>query len=143
MRPSSATPWLLLGGLLLATAGCGRHDSPLAPVHGRVFFRGTPLAGGSIVFVPNTEKGNQGSLGRADILPDGSYALQTNDKSGAVPGWHRVSVIAVDAPREPLPRDGFVTVRLLTPPRYAAPELSGLEGLVEPGKDNTLDFHLD
>lgn len=121
---------LVLGALCLAAAGCGRESADLAPVHGLVTYKGTPLAGGCLVFAPNPDKGGAGPLARAEIGADGRYMLSTGDAAGAVPGWHRVAVLAAE-PGETLPA------------RYAAPDLSGLEGLVRAGTANVLDFRLE
>jgi hypothetical protein len=134
---------LLPGAVFLLTAGCGGDEQALAPVRGQVFYKGTPLTGGSIVFTPNAEKGGCGPLARADIRSDGTYTLRTGADAGAVAGWHRVTVISVEAtPEEPAP-GRFADVRLLIPPCYSAPDHSGLEGCVRPGVENVLDFHLE
>lgn len=133
-------PTLLLP---LAVASCNRQEAPPAPVHGRVFYKGVPLVGGSIVFAPNPEKGGQGPLARADIQGDGSYVLQSGDRPGAVPGWHRVSVVCVETPPGQQFSGRFPEVRALVPLRYSVPEMSGLEGHVLPKQDNAIDFHLD
>ncbi len=77
--------------LTLAIAGCGSRDA-CYPVGGIVLFRNVPLAGGLIVFTPDAEKGNSGPIARAIIRTDGSFELQTDDKSGAVRGWHRITI---------------------------------------------------
>ena len=43
----------ICGALLLPLAGCGQDGGKLAPVRGRVFYRGKPLPGGTIVFTPD------------------------------------------------------------------------------------------
>ena len=74
---------LLLAALL---AGCSRPDAELAPVQGQVFYRGRPLAGGTIVFTPDPERGGHGPQAIAEIGTDGRYTLLTSGKKGAVPG---------------------------------------------------------
>lgn len=132
-----AAALVLLTGLGL---GCGSGEPDLAPVQGRVYYKGAPLTGGCVVFTPNSEKGGRGAAAWAVIGADGGYQLQTADRPGAVAGWHRVSISAVEA----APGDGpFHDARALIPPRYAAPDLSGLEGQVRIGQVNVIDFHLE
>jgi hypothetical protein len=122
--------------ILLMAAGCGGGDTePLSEVRGQVFFRGKPLEGGTIVFVPDpTRGGGGGPLARAEIQSDGRYRLSTGDRPGAVAGWHRVTV-ATAAP-------AGSTANALSD-RYRDPETSGQCHEVKPGQENTIDLHLD
>jgi hypothetical protein len=133
----------LRGGLVLAALavlGCG-HDDSLTPVRGRVFFRGQPLPGGTIVFTPDTERGGHGPLAASEITAEGRFSLRSGDKLGAVPGWHRVTIapptLAV-APGQAVPPP---TVEL--PRKYRDPEQSGLLREVRPGKSGEQDFYLE
>src|SRR5947209_3275257 len=89
---------LFLVPIILA-AGCGRFSAPLTPVHGKVYYKGMPVGGGTVVFTPNASMGSAGPLARADTQADGTFVLKTGDLQGASPGWYRVSVMAM----EPLP----------------------------------------
>jgi hypothetical protein len=123
------------GVLLLLAAGCGgATDEETVEVQGRVFYRGKPLAGGTIVFVPDESRGGAGPLARSEVGPDGRYRLRSGDRPGAVPGWHRITVAAAGAP-------GAASRAL--PPRYSDPELSGQCHEVKAGQQNTIDLHLD
>ena len=133
----------LSAALLLAAAGCGHDDPALAPVHGRVYYKGAPLAGGSIVFTPDADKGGSGPIARGEIRPDGTYTLTTDGQPGATPGWHRITIVSVEAAPTKPAGSGFTDVHSLLPRQYAAPDLSGLERLVKPGEENVIDFHLD
>ena len=117
-------------GLLALLAGCGRADVKLAPVQGRVFYRGRPLAGGTIVFTPDADRGGSGPLACGEIGPDGHYTLHTGDEPGAVPGWHKVTIAA-----------GRGDARL--PRKYSDPEASGQSREVQAGQANTLDLQLE
>jgi hypothetical protein len=124
----------------LAVFGCGQ-DENLMPVHGRVFFRGQPLPGGTIVFTPDAERGGRGPLACGEIDAEGHYTLHTGDKLGAVPGWHRVTI----AP----PALAVVPGRAVSPPavalprKYSDPEQSSLLRDLQPGKSGEQDFHLE
>jgi hypothetical protein len=116
--------------LLASAAGCGGGADQLAPVQGRVFFRGRPLTGGTIVFVPDPERGGRGPLALGEIGPDGHYHLLSDGRHGAVPGWHRITVAGSDA-EMPLPRS------------YSDPERSGKSCEVKAGRANVIDIQLD
>ena len=118
------------GGLLLLLAGCGRAEVKLAPVQGRVLYRGRPLAGGTIVFTPDADRGGSGPLACGEIGPDGHYTLHTGDEPGAVPGWHKVTIAA-----------GRGDARL--PRKYSDPEASGQGREVKAGQTNSLDLDLE
>jgi hypothetical protein len=119
---------------LLALCGCGPGGEETVPVRGTVYFQDRPLAGGTIVFTPDPERGGRGPLGLGEIHPDGTYTLTTEGRFGAVVGWHRVTIAPAKSdppPDVPLPR------------RYSDPEGSDLSREVVPGKANTFDFHLE
>ena len=117
-------------GLLVLLTGCGRPDVKLAPVTGRVFYRGQPLAGGTIVFTPDADRGGSGPLACGEIGADGRYTLRTGDEAGAVPGWHKVTVAGG--------RDDT-----LLPRKYSDPEGSGQGREVKAGQGNVLDLELE
>jgi hypothetical protein len=124
----------------LASAGCG-SDEKQTPVHGRVYFHGRPLPGGTIVFTPDLERGGSGSVAYAEIDADGYYSLRGGEKLGVAAGWHRVTIAppalavkpgqAVPPPLVDLPR------------KYSDPHQSGLLRQVQPGKSAEQDFYLD
>ena len=127
MRPRG-TRW---GLLLLLAAGCGGSGDQTAEVQGRVFFQGKPVEGGTVVFIPDPSRGGSGPLAVAEIQPDGRYHLKTGDKSGAICGWHRVTVAPAGSPTRTLPA------------RYRDPDLSGQCFEVKPGQENTIDLNLE
>jgi hypothetical protein len=122
-------PYLCWGLLLLA--GCGRSQPTLASVQGQVFYRGQPLAGGTIVFTPDPQRGGRGPQAWAEISGDGRYTLYTNGQKGAVVGWHRVTIAPRTASTESLPL------------RYRDPELSGQYVEVHADRINHCDLRLD
>jgi hypothetical protein len=128
MRTLAQTGWLALA--LAATAGCGGGAVRHAPVEGRVFFRGAPLAGGTIVFAPDPGHGASGPLAVGEIDAQGRYRLRTDGGEGAPVGWHRVTVAA--GPGAP----DF-------PARYGDPERSGLCREVADMASNVIDLQLE
>ncbi len=127
---------------LLLAAGCGSDADTLSPVGGKVYFKNVPLTQGTIVFSPDSRRGGHGELASAEIQRDGTFVLRTGDKFGAAPGWHRVTVVAVETAAKPAEGWNFAEHRTLVPVRYRDPELSSLEFEVKPGIPNTADFHL-
>ncbi len=87
-------PMLMLTAALLM-AGCGGGDGPERyDLSGTVTFAGKPVPAGSIVFQPDTSKGNSGPQGVADIR-DGKY--DTSDGKGLIGGPHIVRITGFDA----------------------------------------------
>lgn len=142
MRLNTTRSFLRCAGFLLALTalGCGRSDT-LTPVRGRVFFCGQPLAGGTIVFTPDLERGGHGSLACGEIDAEGRFSLHTGDQAGATPGWHRVTI----APPAPpvTPGRQAVPPPIDLPRSYSDPDQSGLLREVQSGKSNEHDFHLE
>jgi hypothetical protein len=131
---------LLLAGL--CAAGCHRGTPSLAQVRGTVSYRGSPLRGGVVVFTPDASQGASGPLAHAEIQPDGSYVLHTGEAAGAVPGWHRVTVVAVQAAPPPAPGERFAVLHSAVPEKYRDPDLSGLTREVKAGEANVIDLDL-
>jgi hypothetical protein len=126
----------------LLVAGCGSETTELAPVRGKVYFKGEPLHAGLIVFVPDSSRGGGGRLACSQIQPDGGYVLRTGEKPGAVEGWYRITVAAVEASPASLGnREGVP--RSLLPGRYRDPDLSGLTCQVNGDRANTVNFNLE
>ena len=123
---------LLLVIVASLPAACSGPAAELAPVNGRVFYRGRPLAGGTIVFTPDPERGGRGPQAVAEIDAQGRYALSTGGKPGAVPGWH---VITIASPA------GSGGAGL--PGRYRDPDLSRQRAEVKRDQANRCDLYLD
>jgi hypothetical protein len=130
---------LRCGGLLLALTvlGCGRNDK-LTPVRGQVFYHGRPLAGGTIVFTPDAERGGHGPLACGEIGADGRYTLHTGDNLGAVPGWHRITIAPPASPTQTA-----APPAIALPRRYGVPEQSGLLREIKADAAADQDFHLE
>ena len=143
MRTIHATPPIRVSALLLAlVVGCHGASDPPVPVAGSVSFRGIPLRGGTIVFIPDTSRGNSGPLARGAIQSDGSYRLQGEGGSAGAPaGWYRVTILALDS--FAYAGNGAYVPRSLLPDKYRDPDLSGLGCEVKPGHDNQINFNLE
>lgn len=130
--------------LLLAAVGCSGESEPseLTPVQGIVTYRGQPLAGATVVFVPDAVRGNRGELAQAEVGADGSYTLKTSQRYGAAAGWYKVTVAAIEKPSA-APGQSAPLPRSLIPEKYRDPELSGLTCEVQAGRTNGINFHLE
>lgn len=122
--------------------GCEETTPPLALVSGRVSYQNQLLPRGAIVFVPDADRGNNGRLAQGTIHPGGLYTIQTDGKAGALPGWYRVTVIAVVESGSGHYRSGASTPRSLVPEKYRDPQLSDLTCEVKAGRENIINFNL-
>jgi hypothetical protein len=129
--------------MLLLTPGCQKDPSPLATVTGKVTYRGLSLQGGTVVFAPDTSRGQRGDMAVGTIGPDGRYSLNTGEVSGVSPGFYRVTVAAIVAPNPAGDGQRFSVPQSLLPEKYRDPELSLLACEVKAGKANTINFDLD
>jgi hypothetical protein len=114
--------------VVLALAGCGGGGDTPEAVTGRVLYRGAPLAGGTIVFAPDPERGGDGPIAWGEISKDGRYSLRSKTGDGISPGWHRVTFAA--------------SAGTTLPPRYSDPVRSGQECEVKAGQVNEINFDL-
>jgi len=133
---------LIVCSLILVAAslaGCSKKSTTLNHVTGKVFFKGVPLQSGLIVFSPDTNRGESGSIGFSKIAPDGSYTILTGDAPGITAGWYRVTVAALSNPSASYDSPSVS----LVDPKYRDPTLSQLQCEVKPNRDNHLDFNLD
>jgi hypothetical protein len=133
---------VVAGALLMAAAGCSSGKPARVPVHGKVSFRGAALRCGTVVFTPDVSRGHEGSLARGDIGPDGSYSLRTDTGYGALPGWYRVTVLAVEMPARPAGQ-AYPVPRSLLPEKYRDPDQAGLVREIKANGDNHIDLNLD
>jgi hypothetical protein len=130
---------LLLGlGML---AGCGGGGPKLIPVEGTVFYTGKPLAAGTVIFYPDTSKGNASKEEpRGSIDAQGHYEVMTGAKKGASPGWYKV---AVNAAEQIDPKNPYFT-KWLIPERYIDHRTSKLTvEIVENPAPGAYDFKLE
>jgi len=103
-------------------------------VTGRVTLDGKPLSHGSVTFVPDASKGTTGPLGSGAIGQDGRYQLRTVGQNGALVGWHKIRVMAIDRTKPGKP--------WIIPIDYGHPDKSGLTAEVRPNQDNEVNLVL-
>jgi hypothetical protein len=112
--------------LVAATAaGCGSSDPnaiKAVPASGTVTFKGSPVDEGTIGFLP--EKGRAAS----GTVKDGHFVLSTyGEGDGAIPGKHKVTVVATRQKAASGKRGDEGAVIYLVPQKYSDPDTSQLE----------------
>jgi hypothetical protein len=144
MRPIARPRRILVAAaFLLLSAGCGQGTDSLQPVHGIVSYQNKPLTCGTIVFTPDTSRGHAGPIAWSAIKSDGSYSLRTEKIMGAIPGWYRVTVSAVEMAAQPEDGERYAVPHSLVPERYRDPDLADLVREVVPGKASVINLNLD
>ena len=127
--------------LLFLLVGCSRYPDTV-PVSGKILYNGEPLKFGSVMFQPR-----QGQPARAQIQPDGTFALGTYKKEdGAVLGEHRVRVMCYTSQNPNAPTAGTVGEQSLGTPliplKYSRLGTSGLTAEVTTELEEPLVFEL-
>jgi hypothetical protein len=86
---------------LVALAGCGPGNGlTMGRVSGLVTYKGQPVELGEVLFLPDSEKGNNGVPSMGAIGKDGTYTMSTQDSGdGVIAGYHKVGIRALDATR--------------------------------------------
>ncbi len=135
MRPGRS--WLVSLFCGICVLGCDSAETKesLTIVHGTVTYLERPLTGGSVVFIPDEERGNSGIPVHADIQVDGTYSVRSGEHAGIPPGKYKVTV-------SPNGINQARTGSFQPPERYSNPQTSGLACKVEPVADHTINFHL-
>ena len=138
LRPANLLA--VLAGLVLIAGGCGQGPKlpPMAEVSGLVTLDGKPLPRGMVQFVPDAAKGNQGPPASGGIGSDGRFRLLTGGLSGAIVGWHLVSVQA----RKEVDLNQVSWAPSLIPEKYNDPAKSGLAFEVKAGASNDCPLNL-
>jgi hypothetical protein len=85
----------LLGAVLI---GCGGRGT--TPVRGVVTLEGTPVAGATVLFMPDDQGGGRPASGLTSS--DGTFRLMTyKPDDGALPGTYRVLIQKTEASKDP------------------------------------------
>lgn len=159
---------VLAAFITTAAIGCQSEEGlDTSPVSGVVTFRGAPIEGAQVTFVPT--QGGMSAVGVTDA--EGRYSLTTRSKDdGAVPGSYTVKITkfeggADDVDTSPIDEAAVEDItdeypedydpataaaaeaakpppRNLLPPQYADPTSSGLTATVGEG-EQTFDFTLE
>lgn len=120
-------------------AGCGRDSSQMetVAVSGVVTFKGQPLSGATLFFVPD-----KGPRAQAESDKDGKFRVMTyRPGDGAVPGDFKITVAKYvpDPATANTHTPGSINE---VPEKYNNPTSSGLTAKVEKGKKYDLKFDL-
>jgi hypothetical protein len=127
-----------LAAVLVLAAGCGDSNPKTVPVRGKVIYNGNPVTSGTVTFTP--EAGGPPATG--EIRSDGSFEMTTfKSGDGAVPGKHKVFIVAMGSTAEQLPESRSPTPPPTIPMKYTHPATSPLTATVE-GTETTVNFEL-
>jgi hypothetical protein len=87
----------LVALLAVVMTGCGGKGT--TPVQGVVTLEGTPVAGATVLFMPDSQ--DEGRPASGFTLPDGTFRLTTyRTDDGALPGPYRVLVQKTEAAKD-------------------------------------------
>lgn len=147
---SRSCRWLGTAVALAMLAGCSSRDlPPLARAGGIVLYDDQPLAGATVSFLPDGSKGTQGRMAIGSTGADGRFVLRSfAADDGAIVGFHRVVVTAMDSVPEEVPPDPEgrprppPSLKSRIPVRYNDPTTSGFVAEVKPGTGNEFEFRL-
>jgi hypothetical protein len=84
-----------------ALAGCGPGNGlTMGRVSGLVTYKGQPVEMGEVLYLPDSDKGNNGVPSMGAIGKDGTYTMSTQESGdGVIAGFHKVGIRALDATR--------------------------------------------
>ncbi len=126
---------LTMGVASFLVAGCNANKVALSLVEGQVLLDDKPLTTGTVITQPTTGQGARGA-----IQSDGRFTLETRELGiGAVPGIHRVGVVAVESTDLGNPE---APSKSLVPQIYNSPLTSGLTIEVKAGEKNEVTLSL-
>lgn len=130
--------WLLLG-CVAGIGGCGSPaDTGPTSVRGSASFHGHPLTGGTVVFVPDRDRGTAGELLTATIGENGAFHFPFAEGGKSVPpGWYRVALA------EPPEWYGLEPNGTAFPAALRRPDKSGIECEIFAGKENVFEFAVE
>jgi hypothetical protein len=103
---NSKNAWLKLvaSGIVCLVVGCNSNQRPTAPVSGTVIYKGQPVSGGTIVFMPKERSKSDafpGKAARGVLDSSGRFKLSTYGSfDGAIVGKHTVTYLAGESGRD-------------------------------------------
>lgn len=122
--------------------GCGSGGQGLAPVKGKVTYKGKPVPNGTVNFNP-VDTGKPSASGK--IQPDGTYTLETyvgtRPSPGAIIGAHKVVIVAMQDQEGLLPEQRAALPPPIVPSKYTHPNTTDLTAQVE-NKENVIEIDL-
>jgi hypothetical protein len=125
----------LVLGCLTGIAGCGSGLPPVAPVKGTVTWKGQPVAGASVMFMPGA---GRPATGTTDA--EGHYRLSAfGETNGAMLGQYKVTITK----RVPISDAPYAPERSEIPPAYADAATSPLKAEVTAAGPNEFTFDLE
>jgi len=140
--------FVVCGAACAVVLGCG-NSSGLVPATGKVTYRGQPLAGATVTFVPT-----QGTPAIGVTDDNGEFSVNTRELAGVAPGRYTVGITKISSSGDTSnlkPEDmknmmasgQMPTSKNECPAKYAAPQTSGLEAEVTGDKSkNVFEFQL-
>lgn len=141
---------------LAVSPGCGKPARlEVAPVKGRVVYKGQGIPKATVIFIPQGESAeNVGKIRPFAYADDaGNFQMKTYvDGDGAPPGDYRVSIVAFSSGGAPRTKDGPVGAAaapasgVRIPPaiskKFADVETAGLSVTIHEGENNLDPFDL-
>lgn len=80
-------------GLIVVLSGCGQASPSMAPVTGRLTYRGRGVSKATVQLLADTAKGTHAPTATGETGEDGSFTLQTPSHGlGVVPGHYKVTI---------------------------------------------------
>lgn len=137
MLPPSPKRFLTLLFLLCAVVGCGEAKPARLQVHpvtGTVTFKNLPASGAVLTLHPKSPPGADVPKPRANIRPDGQFAVSTYDGGDGAPEgeyvltvrWYKPVKNGADVQAGPN----------VIPPKYAKPETSDKVVIITAGQND-------
>lgn len=130
---------------LLSTVGCeGSSDSGVVPVTGTVKYKGKPIEGALVLFIP--VEGTIGTGGSGTTASGGAYTIMSNQgKEGLPPGSYKVVISKTAMPDGSAPDPNVPPIesqaKETLPARYSSELSSTLTKAVSEG-GGPIDFDL-
>lgn len=125
---------ILLVLLVFSVSGCLKRGPQLAPVKGKVTYKGKPLPFGSVILQPAA---GQPAIGA--IQSDGTFQVQTpGHGDGAPVGVNRIQIICYEKIEPKTPGGEIGMGKSLIPQKYTSYTTSGLTIDVQPGGNDLI-----
>lgn len=140
--------FVVCGAVCAGVIGCG-SGSDLVPATGKVTYAGKPLAGATVTFVPS-----QGTPAIGVTNDNGEFSVNTRELPGVAPGRYMVGIMKISSSGDTSNLKPEDMMKMMNsgqmpnsknecPPKYAAPQTSGLEAEVTADKSkNVFEFQL-